>query len=57
VPTSFIGATEDAFDVHLRAEPDDVRRFGQLLTRLVPTRQRRTSVEVNEAFRAGILHR
>ena len=54
VPTSFFSATQDALDVHLGSEPDDVRGVGQLLTRLVPGRQRRAGVGVGEAFRAGI---
>ena len=38
VATSFLGAPQDALDMHLGAEPDHVRGLGQLLTRLVPGR-------------------
>jgi hypothetical protein len=38
VATSFFGATEDAFDVHLGAEADDVGGLGQLFARLFPGR-------------------
>ncbi len=36
--TSFFGATQDAFDVHLGAEADDVGGFGQLFAGLFPGR-------------------
>jgi hypothetical protein len=57
VTTSFPGATQDALDVHLGAEPDNVGGFGQLLTGLFPGRQRRTSLGVGEGLGAGVLHR
>jgi len=57
VATGFLGATQDALDMYLRPEPDDVCRFGQLLTRLIPGRQRCPGVGVSERSRAGIPHR
>ena len=37
---SFLGAAEDAFDVHLVPEAHHVGGFGQLLAGLLPGRQR-----------------
>jgi hypothetical protein len=36
VPSGFLGAAEDALDVHLRSEAHDVRGLGQLRAGLVP---------------------
>jgi hypothetical protein len=36
VASGFFRAAEDALDVHLRPEPHDVRRLGQLLAGLFP---------------------
>jgi hypothetical protein len=36
VAAGFFGATEDALDVYLRFEVDDVRGFGEIRTRLFP---------------------
>ena len=41
VAAGLLGAAEDALDVHLRPEPDGVRRRGQVLAGLVEGRQRR----------------
>ena len=54
VAAGFFGAAQDAFDVHLGAEADDVGGFGQLLTGLVPGRQWCAGVGVGEGFRAGV---
>jgi hypothetical protein len=50
VATSFLGATEDALDVHLGAEPDHVGGFGEVVARLLPRRQWLVSVGVGEGF-------
>ena len=52
--TGFLSAAEDALDVHLRPEANHVRGFGQLLTRLLPTRQRRPGVGISERFRPAV---
>jgi hypothetical protein len=36
VAANFLGPTQDALDVYLGSEPDDVRGFGQLLARVLP---------------------
>ena len=54
VATGFLGATQDALDMYLRPEPDDVCRFGQLLTRLIPGRQRCPGVGVSDLTWATI---
>ncbi len=54
--SGFFGAAEDALDVYLRAEPDDVCGFGQLFTCLLPGRQRCPSVGVGEGLFTGIPH-
>jgi hypothetical protein len=36
VAASFLGAAQDALDVHLCPEADDVGGFGQFFTRLFP---------------------
>jgi hypothetical protein len=56
VASSFFGTAEDALDVYLRAEPDDVCGFGQLFTRLLPGRQRCPTVGVGEGLFTGIPH-
>ena len=38
VATCFLGATEDALDVYLRPEVDNVRGFGEVCTGLFPGR-------------------
>jgi hypothetical protein len=38
VSSGFFGATQDALDVHLGAEADDVGGLRQFRTRLLPTR-------------------
>ena len=52
--TSFFGAAQDALDVHLGPEPDDVGGFGQLLTRLVPGGQWRPGVGVGEGLGSAV---
>ena len=54
VPPSFLRAAEDALDMDLCPEADHVRGFGQLLTRLLPTRQRRPGVGISERFRPAV---
>ncbi|MDT7715322.1 MAG: hypothetical protein QOH09_1314 [Pseudonocardiales bacterium] len=54
VPTGFLGAAEDALDVHLRPEPDHVRGFDQLFARLIERRQWRTGVGVGEGLRSRV---
>ena len=57
VAAGFFGAAEDSFDVYLRAEPDDVRGFGQFLTGLFPGGQRPAGVGVGEGLGPGVPHR
>jgi hypothetical protein len=53
----FLGATQDALDVHLFPEPHDVRGLGQFLTRLVPGGQRCAGVGVGEGLGPGVPER
>ncbi len=54
VATRFLGAPQDALDVHLGAEADDVGGFVQFLTRLVPAEQWRPGVGVGEGLCPGV---
>ena len=57
MPAGLLGAAEDALDVHLRAEPDGVRRRGQVLAGLVEGGQRGAGVGVDEPLGAVVPHR
>jgi hypothetical protein len=54
VAACFLGAAQDAFDVDLRAEVDDMRGFGQVLAGLIEGGQRRTGIGVGEGFCSGV---
>jgi hypothetical protein len=54
VATGFLGAAEDAFDVHLRSESDHVCGFGELLACLFPGGQRFSAVWIGECFGAYV---
>jgi len=54
VSSGFFGAAEDAFDVYLGAEADDVCGFGQLVTGLFPSWERRPGVGVGEGLGSGV---
>src|SRR2546423_1523223 len=54
MPTGFLGTTQDALDVRLRAELNDVCRFGEGLTGLFPSREWFSGVGVGEGLRSGV---
>lgn len=53
VAASFLGATQDSFDMDLGAEADDVRWFGQFFAGLLPGGQWCFSVWVVKVFARG----
>ncbi len=54
VAACFFGAAQDALDVHLGPEPDNVRRLDQVLAGMIEGGQRCPGVGVGEGLRPGV---